>query len=57
MLKFHRAHDGVRIEMGDCIYAQTAVLQAMAAATKELKLPASTEMALWVDAVWMATSL
>ncbi len=43
--------------MGDCIYAQTAVLQAMAAATKELKLPASTEMALWVDAVWMATSL
>ena len=51
LLEFLRTHEGVRIDMGDCTYAHTAVLQALAAATKELKLPASPEMARWVGAV------
>ena len=55
LLEFLRTHEGVTIEMGDCTYAHTAVLQALAAATKELKLPASPEMARWVGAVMGAT--
>ena len=55
LLEFLRTHDGVRIDMGDCTYAHTAVLQALAAATKELTLPASPEMARWVSAVMRAT--
>ncbi len=55
LLEFLRTHDGVRIDMGDCTYAHTAVLQALAAATKEPTLPASPEMAWWVSAVMRAT--
>ena len=55
LLEFLRTHEGVRVDMGDCTYAHTAVLQALAAATKELKLPASPEMARWVSAVMRAT--
>jgi len=51
LLEFLRTHEGVRIDMGDCTYAHTAVLQALAAAAKEVKLPASPEMARWVGAV------
>ena len=55
LLEFLRTHEGVRIDMGDCTYAHTAVLQALAAARKELKLPSSPEMARWVGAVMGAT--
>jgi hypothetical protein len=55
LLEFLRTHEGVRIDMEDCTYAHTAVLQALAAATIELKLPASPEMARWVGAVMGAT--
>ena len=55
LVEFLRTHEGVRIDMGDCTYAHTAVLQALAAAAKELKLPASPEMARWVGAVMGAT--
>ena len=55
LLEYLRTHDGVRIDMGDCTYAHTAVLQALAAATKELELPASPDMARWVSAVMRAT--
>ncbi len=55
LLEYLRTHDGVRIDMGDCTYAHAAVLQALAAAAKELTLPASPEMARWVSAVMKAT--
>ncbi len=55
LLEFLRTHDGVRIDMDGCTYAHTAILQTLAAATKELTLPASPEMARWVSAVMRAT--
>ena len=34
LLEFLRTHDGVRIDMGDCAYAHTAVLEALGGCPK-----------------------
>ncbi len=52
LLEFLRSHQGVRIDLTDCVYVHTAVLQVWAAAgPKNLILPASPVMASWVSAV------
>jgi hypothetical protein len=57
LLEFLRTHEGVEVDMGDCTYAHTAVLQALAAAKNELRVPASPELARWIGAVMGATCL
>ncbi len=52
LLEFLRAHRGTRVDMTDCAYVHTAVLQVLAAAApKDVILPASPSMASWVSAV------
>lgn len=56
LLELLRTHPGARIDMSDCVYVHTAVLQVLAAAApKNLIPPASPEMASWVSAVLGAT--
>jgi hypothetical protein len=57
LLEVLRTHRGARIDMTDCVYVHTAVLQVLAAAApKDLILPASPAMASWVSAVLGAAS-
>ncbi len=52
LLEFLRAHHGARVDMTDCVYVHTAVLQVLAAAAaKDLVPPVSPAMASWVSAV------
>ncbi len=52
LLEFLRSHRGARVDMTDCVYVHTAVLQVLAAAAaKNLILPASPAMANWVSAI------
>ena len=56
LLEYLRSHRGARIDMTDCVYVHTAVLQVLAAAApKNLILPASPAIASWVSAVIGAT--
>ncbi|MFZ1107275.1 MAG: hypothetical protein WAN43_02860 [Rhodomicrobium sp.] len=56
LLEFLRTHRGARIDMTDCVYVHTAVLQVLAAAApKNPMLPASPAMATWVSAVLAAS--
>jgi hypothetical protein len=55
LLDFLNSHRSARIDMTDCVYVHTAILQVLAAAAaKNLKLPASPAMASWVSAVLAA---
>jgi hypothetical protein len=55
LLEFLRAHPGARIDMTDCVYIHTAVLQVLAAAAPKNPIPpASPAMASWVSAVLAA---
>lgn len=55
LLEYLRFHQGASVDMTDCVYVHTAVLQVLAAATpKNLILPASPAMASWVSAVLAA---
>ncbi len=52
LLEFLRSHNGAKVDMTDCGYVHTAVLQVLAAAApKNLILPASPAMASWASAV------
>lgn len=52
LLEFLRANDGAMIDMTDCDYVHTAVLQVLAAAApKTLSLPTSPAMAGLIGAV------
>jgi hypothetical protein len=55
LLEFLRTRGDAWIDMTDCVYVHTAVLQVLAAAApKKLILPASPAMASWVSAVLAA---
>ncbi len=55
LLEFMRVNPGASIDMTDCVYVHTAVLQVLsAAAPKSLMLPASPAIARWVGAVLAA---
>jgi hypothetical protein len=55
LLEYLRSHRGARIDMTDCDYVHTAVLQVLAAAApKNLFPPASPAMANWVSAILKA---
>jgi hypothetical protein len=52
LVEFLRTREGVRIDMKDCAYIHTAVLQVLAAAApREIVLPESSETGRWVSAV------
>ena len=52
LLEFLRSHHVTRVDMTECAYVHTAVLQVLAAAApKNVVLPASRAMANWVSAV------
>jgi hypothetical protein len=55
LLEYLRTHWGAKVDMTDCSYVHTAVLQVLAAAAQEdLIPPASPEMASWVGAILAA---
>jgi hypothetical protein len=55
LLEYLRSHPGARIDMTECAYVHTAVLQVLAAAAPtSLIPPASPAMASWVGAVLRA---
>ena len=54
LLDFLNSHRSATIDMTDCVYVHTAILQVLAAAAKDLMLPASPAMASWVSAVLAA---
>ncbi len=52
LVEYLRTHEDVRIDMKDCSYVHTAVLQALAASSpKEVELPFAAQLARWVRAV------
>ncbi len=52
LLEFLRLNRDAKVDMADCVYVHTAVLQVLAAAApKNLILPDSPAMASWVNAV------
>ncbi len=55
LLEFLRLHHDARVDMTDCAYVHTAVLQVLAAAApKDVIVPASSTMASWVSVVLRA---
>lgn len=52
LLEFLRFHRDARIDMTDCVYIHTAVLQVLAAAAPKCLIPpASPAMASWASAI------
>jgi hypothetical protein len=55
LLERLRTHRGAKVDMTDCTYIHTAVLQVLAAAAQEnVTPPASPEMAGWLSAILAA---